>query len=218
MEAETASGHPVAPDGLDDGERALKFLTDIRALIVVAAVVVVGASISPALNGCASDGTAGVRQTAQVGTSDAQRWSDGGNQELSRFNAVFNTLASDPDNTRQLKHFRDAYKRIRASYVEEIPDTPPDQRRDRQRPCRQSGAWQRPGESTGRDGSGCDDREARSAFRLSECRGTARVGDGDLRRVRRAGHPGHPGGRARSRSSRRSRARLPIRPASSPAT
>ena len=47
---------------------------------------------------------------------------DSGDQ-LARFNAVFQTYASDPGNGRQLKHFRDAYKRIRSAYVEDVPES-----------------------------------------------------------------------------------------------
>ena len=77
-------------------------------IILLAAMVALGATISPALNGCSGDYDAGQRY-AQAGASDAHRWGDNtSSDELSRFNALFKTYASDPGNTRQLKHFRDA--------------------------------------------------------------------------------------------------------------
>ncbi len=102
-------------------EGRLRLLKSVRTIVLVVAMVALGATISPALNGCSGDYDG--RRYAQAGTSDAHRWSDNSSSdELSRFNAIFKTYASDPGNTRQLKHFRDAYKRIRAAYVEDVPE------------------------------------------------------------------------------------------------
>lgn len=97
-------------------------MKSVRAIVLLAALAVAAAGFSPVLNGCAGSLESGQRY-AQAGTSDAHRWSEGASgDELGRFNAVFTTYASDPGNTRQLKHFRDAFKRIRAAYVDELPE------------------------------------------------------------------------------------------------
>lgn len=97
-------------------------MKSVRAIVLLAALAVAAAGFSPVLNGCAGSLESGQRY-AQAGTSDAHRWSEGSSgDELGRFNAVFTTYASDPGNTRQLKHFRDAFKRIRAAYVDELPE------------------------------------------------------------------------------------------------
>src|SRR6266511_1230242 len=101
-------------------EPALKLFRQVRTVMLLAALVALAATVSPALNGCAGD-TSRVTHVAEAGVTDAHRSSEG-SDELARFNAVFNTYASDTNNTRQLKHFRDAYKRIRSAYVEEIPE------------------------------------------------------------------------------------------------
>lgn len=100
----------------------MRLMKSVRAIVLLAALAVAAAGFSPVLNGCAGSLESGQRY-AQAGTSDAHRWSEGSSgDELGRFNAVFTTYASDPGNTRQLKHFRDAFKRIRAAYVDELPE------------------------------------------------------------------------------------------------
>jgi carboxyl-terminal processing protease len=91
-------------------------------MLVVAILVALSATMSPALNGCASDPPA-VSHVAEAGVTDARRSAEtASSDELSRFSALFNAYASDPNNTRQLKHFRDAIKRIRSAYVEDVPE------------------------------------------------------------------------------------------------
>lgn len=97
----------------------MKFLADMRTLLVLAVLVAFAASISPALNGCATD--TGNYHASETAAAQHHRAQDNDSSELARFNAVFITYASDPQNTRQLAHFRDAYRRIRSAYVEEVP-------------------------------------------------------------------------------------------------
>jgi carboxyl-terminal processing protease len=44
-------------------------------------------------------------------------------QALARFDSVFSSTASDPENSRQLKQFRDVYTRVRALYVHDVSDS-----------------------------------------------------------------------------------------------
>lgn len=104
------------PEGLG----RVRFFGNIRTLLLIVVVLGVGATVSPALNGCTS-GDAAMQRVVEAVGGDKYRW-DSGNEELARFNAVFNTYASDPHNTRQLKLFRDAFKRVRSAYVEKVPD------------------------------------------------------------------------------------------------
>lgn len=76
----------------------------------------------PALNGCAEEAPS-LRQIAEAVGIDPYRLSPEGNREMGRFAEALSLYASDPNNTRQLKQFRDAFKRIRVSYVEDVPDT-----------------------------------------------------------------------------------------------
>lgn len=92
-----------------------------KTALVVAVAVVLGLNLVQALNGCSGDSPAMGRFAEAVGM-DPYSLNEDGSRELARFNAVFTTYASDSENTRQLKHFRDAYKRVRATYVHEVTD------------------------------------------------------------------------------------------------
>lgn len=91
-------------------------------LIVVAVVATIAGVLMPALSGCAEE-TPSFRRIAEAVGIDPYRLSPDGNREMGRFAETFTLYASDPHNTRQLKQFRDAYKRIRNSYVEDVSDT-----------------------------------------------------------------------------------------------
>jgi carboxyl-terminal processing protease len=93
----------------------------VKAVAAIGAALAIGAGIGPALHGCSGDGAYGRAAMAAVGF-DAYRLSVGSRQELARFRTVFDTYAVASDNTRPLKHFQDAYKRIAKSYVEPPPD------------------------------------------------------------------------------------------------
>jgi carboxyl-terminal processing protease len=80
-----------------------------------------GFGVLPALNGCGERSTSMERFSEAVGL-DPYRTTTSANRELQRFNTVFALYSSDPGDSRQLKHFRDGFKRIRSSYVESIDD------------------------------------------------------------------------------------------------
>lgn len=93
----------------------------VKALVVVVSALVFGASLTPALNGCAGD-QPGADRVAQAIGVDPYRLDDGGARELARFNHIFTTYADNPRDIRELKQFRDVYKRIRANYVRSVDD------------------------------------------------------------------------------------------------
>ena len=88
------------------------------------AVFLVGAMVAsvllPGLSGCAAGETPisrvmGVLQGRPALTDDAKR-------EMARFYAVYGKYANNTTGTRFLKHFRDAFERVRSSYVRPITD------------------------------------------------------------------------------------------------
>jgi len=84
--------------------------------------VFLGAALSPSLTGCVAENGALGRVAEAIGI-EVYPLSEESVRELNRFNTTFAEHAKDPNNTRQLKHFRDAYKRVRVAYVH-----PPDDR------------------------------------------------------------------------------------------
>lgn len=93
----------------------------IKTLGAVLISVAIGASFGPGLNGCSDQSAQMETALASLGF-DFYRLSERGRREIGRFSAVFQEYAADPENTRQLKHFRDAYKRISDAYVDDLPD------------------------------------------------------------------------------------------------
>jgi len=87
----------------------------------VVVAVVLDAALSPSLTGrVAENGTLG--RVAEAIGIEVYPLSEDGVRELNRFNTTFAKHATDPNNTRQLKHFRDAYKRMRLAYVHSPDD------------------------------------------------------------------------------------------------
>jgi carboxyl-terminal processing protease len=99
----------------------LSLWKNARTALLVVLALVVGFNLLQTLNGCSGDNAA-VNRVAEAIGMDPYPLSSGNSQELSRFNTVFNTYASDTTNTRQLKQFRDAYKRVLNVYVQEVSD------------------------------------------------------------------------------------------------
>lgn len=94
----------------------------VKALLVIVSALVFGASLTPALNGCAGD-RSGAERVAQAIGVDPYRLDDDGARELARFNRAFTIYADNPSDIRELKQFRDVYKRIRSNYVGVVDDT-----------------------------------------------------------------------------------------------
>lgn len=119
----TEFGCNVAADRRSASSRQLSRHKPIRrGLLAFTAVVAFAAGLLPALSGCA-DETPSFQRIAEAVGIDPYRVSSDTNRELNRFNDSFALYASDPQNTRQLKQFRDAFKRIRTSYVEDVADS-----------------------------------------------------------------------------------------------
>lgn len=94
----------------------------VKTAALFTGAIVLGFSIGPALNGCASEFGPFGDVIASIGF-DPYRLSDDGRSELARYDAVFAKYAADPRNSRQKKHFHDAFKRIHKAYVEDIPES-----------------------------------------------------------------------------------------------
>ena len=76
--------------------------------------------LGPGLTACAPDDSPIARALGLV--SGRAALSAEANKELNRFYAVYDEYVSDPTDTRHLKHFRDAFERVRRDYVHEVPD------------------------------------------------------------------------------------------------
>jgi len=100
----------------------MRRLRQLKAAALLAGAIVLGFSIGPALNGCASESDPFGGVIASIGF-DPYRLSDDGRSELARYDAYFAKYASDPQNSRQKKHFHDAFKRIHKAYVEDVPES-----------------------------------------------------------------------------------------------
>ncbi len=83
--------------------------------------LLIGAVLSPILVGCMSEDSP-IQRTVSAIRSFATSLSSEANQELARFNDIHSEYAADPENTRELKHFKDAFIRVRTDYLYAIAD------------------------------------------------------------------------------------------------
>ena len=93
----------------------------LRGFFTVIGGIVIGAALSPILVGCMSEDSA-LRRTVESIRSYTYSLPSEANRELARFNDIYREYASDPSNTRQLKHFKDAFIRVRSDYLHPIAD------------------------------------------------------------------------------------------------
>ncbi len=89
--------------------------------LVLVAALVAGILLSPWLSGCVNGDTP-LGRLISVITGDSYGLPESGAQELQRFSNVYARYASQVDDTSQLRHFRDTFKRARASYVHPVAD------------------------------------------------------------------------------------------------
>jgi len=75
----------------------------------------------PALNACGS-GQSTLSRVLNVLRSDSPPLSANAQIQMDRFKTVYRAYSSSPDNTEQLEYFDFAFRRVRTSYVREIPD------------------------------------------------------------------------------------------------
>ncbi len=81
--------------------------------------IAMGLALSPSLSGCSAESL----KISQVFESvSGYALSGDAARELDRFGAVYRNNVSDPGNTKQLRHFRNAFQRVRADYVRKVSD------------------------------------------------------------------------------------------------
>lgn len=90
----------------------------LAAFIAVAMIL----ALLPGLSGCTSGDTPLGRALDSIGSSVAYPLSPEAERELERFDAAYYQAAGSDDDQGQLRHFRDAFRRIRLNYVEPVDD------------------------------------------------------------------------------------------------
>jgi len=95
-----------------------KNFTQALALFIALAL---GLAVLPSLSGC-SGGSETLSRVVNVFGGDKFALSDGADSQFERFHAVYREYAATDDD-RQLQHFKDAYKRVRAAYVRDLADS-----------------------------------------------------------------------------------------------
>jgi carboxyl-terminal processing protease len=91
---------------------------NMRTLVTLTAAFLIAAVLPPALHGCSGAPTG----SGDAIADDPYPLSDSGADELARFQSAYALYAKDPENSRQLKQFRDAYRRVRAAYAFPVSD------------------------------------------------------------------------------------------------
>ena len=92
-----------------------------RSLTIIAVGVVAGVVLSPILQGCVLENTPLWRAMASLGDGSYALNSEA-EQQVGRFEQTFRAYAADPANTKELKHFKDAFLRVRSDYLRSIDD------------------------------------------------------------------------------------------------
>ncbi len=106
---------------LPAGRGFLTWRRRFRGVAVVFAAVLAGGVLSPVLFGCVLEETplwdamASLRGNSYALTDEAE-------QQFGRFQTTFRAYAEDPENTRELKHFEDSFRRVRADYLRAVDD------------------------------------------------------------------------------------------------
>jgi carboxyl-terminal processing protease len=98
-------------------EKKQKFAQDLAFGIVA----VIGVGVLTSLSGCVSGGSM-FSHVANAFRSDAPPLSAESTRELNRFRTVYHRYAKPDRDSKQLVHFEEAYRRVRASYVRELTD------------------------------------------------------------------------------------------------
>lgn len=90
----------------------------------LAAVIAVGMILTllPGLSGCASGQSPIGNVIGSISTGVAYPLSAEAEQELERFDEAYYRAVGDDEDAGQLRHFRDAFRRIRLNYVEPVED------------------------------------------------------------------------------------------------
>jgi carboxyl-terminal processing protease len=92
-----------------------------RGFRFVLASLALALALSPALSGC-SAGQSTLRQVLKALGAGEKPLPEEAKKQLQRFRTVYRAYSSAPDETERLEYFNFAYRRVRASYVREIPD------------------------------------------------------------------------------------------------
>ncbi len=108
---------PHARDGGGPGRRRRRAWP--RRVVLVAGFAL-GVVLAPWITGCVSL-TAEIFRFADPFSDGQDGLSESGREQLRRFDGVFQRFATEPDPL-QRKHFQDAFVRVRASYVRDVPE------------------------------------------------------------------------------------------------
>ncbi len=92
-----------------------------RGLVIVVIGIVAGVILSPVLQGCVLENTPLWRAMASLGDG-SYALNDEAEQQIGRFEKTFRAYAADPANTKELKHFKDAFLRVRSDYLRPVGD------------------------------------------------------------------------------------------------
>ncbi len=102
-----------------------KFQVNMRICFLPPPVKVIGAVfyllLVPSLGGC-DGGASALRDVIDTLTGNDYSLSKEGNRELTRFRKVYAESLAGSSGSQQLRHFNDAFKRVRVNYVRQVPD------------------------------------------------------------------------------------------------